>query len=67
METMPVREPAIERGIRWLLERQLPNGGWTRQAVNGVFFGAAMLDYRLYHTYFPVWALTRYNCLANET
>ena len=67
MELMPIREPAIQRGIRWLLERQLPNGGWTRQAVNGVFFGAAMLDYRLYHTYFPVWALTRYNCLANET
>jgi hypothetical protein len=25
-----------------------------------VFFGAAMLDYRLYHSYFPAWALARY-------
>jgi lanosterol synthase len=25
-----------------------------------VFFGTAMLDYRLYNTYFPTWALARF-------
>lgn len=60
MEILPVDDAAISRGMLWLLSKQQPDGGWPRQAVNGVFFGAAMLDYRLYHTYFPVWALTRY-------
>jgi hypothetical protein len=27
------------------------------EAVNGVFFRTAMLDYRLYGAYFPTWAL----------
>jgi lanosterol synthase len=57
---VPARDSSVERGIRWLIDRQRADGGWPRQAVNGVFFGAAMLDYRLYHTYFPAWALTRY-------
>jgi hypothetical protein len=31
-----------------------------RPVVNGVFFGSAMLDYRLYQSYFPTWALSRH-------
>ena len=62
MEMSPQGDEAIRRGLAWLLSRQSNDGSWPRQAVNGVFFGAAMLDYRLYHTYFPVWALTRYTC-----
>ena len=46
------------------LEIQRPDGSWPRQAVNGVFFGTAMLDYRLYHCYFPAWALARHASLA---
>ena len=61
MELLPTQHPAIQKGILWLLSQQREDGSWPMQAVNGVFFGAAMLDYRLYHTYFPVWALTRYN------
>ncbi len=67
LEILPPTDEAIQRGIRWLIEHQHADGNWPRQAVNGVFFGAAMLDYRLYHTYFPVWALTRYNCALKET
>ena len=65
LEILPPGDDTIQRGMRWLLSRQSREGGWPRQAVNGVFFGAAMLDYRLYHTYFPVWALTRYTCGRN--
>lgn len=64
MTLLELEDPAdvsIQRGYLWLLSQQLPEGTWPRQAVNGVFFGAAMLDYRLYHLYFPVWAITRYN------
>jgi squalene cyclase len=49
--------PPIRRGLDWLASRQLPDGDWPRDSVNGVFFGTAMLDYRLYNTYFPTWAL----------
>ncbi len=51
--------PAMKRGVAWLEARQQVDGGWPRQAVNGVFFGSAMLEYRLYASYFPVWALAR--------
>ena len=61
LEIVQAKDPAVARGILWLLSQQQEDGGWPHQAVNGVFFGAAMLDYRLYHTYFPVWALARYN------
>jgi lanosterol synthase len=51
--------PAVERGLSWLQSRQQPDGSWPHQSVNGVFFGSAMLDYRLYPSYFPAWALAR--------
>ena len=57
LDILPAGHDSIRRGIAWLVEQQQENGDWPRQAVNGVFFGAAMLDYRLYHTYFPAWAL----------
>ncbi|HYU43711.1 MAG TPA: prenyltransferase/squalene oxidase repeat-containing protein, partial [Vicinamibacteria bacterium] len=55
----PEAEP-VRRGIEWLIARQRDGGGWPPEAVNGVFFGTAMLDYRLYRSYFPAWALARY-------
>jgi len=64
MEILPPDHDAIRRGVTWLVDRQQADGAWPRQAVNGVFFGAAMLDYRLYHIYFPTWALARYTRLA---
>jgi squalene/oxidosqualene cyclase-like protein len=51
---------ATRRGVDWLLAHQDPTGDWPRDSVNGVFFGTAMLDYRLYNTYFPTWALARF-------
>jgi lanosterol synthase len=51
---------SVKRGIAWLTAQQRPDGSWPQQALNGVFFGTAMLDYRLYKTYFPVWALARF-------
>ena len=48
---------AVTAGRRALESLQQPGGAWAREAVNGVFFGTAMLDYRLYRAYFPTWAL----------
>ena len=60
---MDVVEPdaaPVRRGVAWLAAAQRPDGSWPRQAVNGVFFGSAMLDYQLYRSYFPAWALARH-------
>jgi lanosterol synthase len=42
-----------------LRSQQLPDGSFPQQALGGVFFGTAMLDYKLYKEYFPMWALAR--------
>jgi 2,3-oxidosqualene cyclase len=63
MEVIGAKSPSVHRGIAWLRFMQRADGSWPHQAVNGVFFGSAMLDYRLYSTYFPVWALNRYAVL----
>jgi len=64
MEILPPGAACIARGVAWLIARQCPDGSWPAEAVNGVFFGAAMLDYRLYRAYFPAWALARYAALT---
>ena len=50
---------AAGRGAAWLAARQQDDGTWPADSVNGVFFGTAMLDYRLYGSIFPTWALAR--------
>lgn len=57
---------SIARGISWLKSKQRPDGSWPQQAVNGVFFGTAMLDYRLYKSYFPTWALAQHAALMSR-
>jgi lanosterol synthase len=60
MPVIGTRSDAVDRGIRWLREHQNQDGAWAGEAVSGVFFGSAMLDYRLYRVYFPAWALARF-------
>jgi 2,3-oxidosqualene cyclase len=60
------RSDAVERGVRWLKAHQGPDGAWAREAVNGVFFGSAMLEYSLYRVYFPAWALARYGRMMED-
>jgi len=51
-----VRE-SVERGLRFLLERQLPDGDWPQRSVTGVFNKTCMLNYACYRGIFPIWAL----------
>ena len=66
MDTSGAECDAVQRGIRWLKTRQQRDGAWPQEAVNGVFFGSAMLDYRLYRIYFPASALARYARLSER-
>ncbi len=62
----PDAEP-VRRGLDWLARAQRADGSWPEGAPNGVFFGSAMLDYRLYRSYFPTWALGRHAALRALT
>jgi squalene-hopene/tetraprenyl-beta-curcumene cyclase len=64
------RSDSVAKGVRWLLERQLPDGSWdesmgegaSRQAVvTGTGFPRVFyLSYHLYRNYFPLLAMTDY-------
>jgi squalene-hopene/tetraprenyl-beta-curcumene cyclase len=50
--------PATKRGVRWLLERQKPNGRWDEDLATGTGFpNVFYLAYHLYRDYFPLLAL----------
>ena len=52
---------AVERGLRWLLQTQLPDGGWDEPQYTGTGFpGDFSINYHLYRTVFPVMALGRF-------
>jgi squalene-hopene/tetraprenyl-beta-curcumene cyclase len=55
------RSPAVERGIGWLVETQLPAGGWDEPQFTGTGFpGDFYINYHLYRLVFPISALGRY-------
>jgi lanosterol synthase len=66
LEILGAEAEPVRRGISWLRARQTKDGSWPQQAVTGVFFGTAMLDYRLYKAYFPAWALARHAALVED-
>ena len=52
--------PALERGVAWLAEHQLPDGGWDEPWFTGTGFpGDFFINYHLYRLVFPVTALGR--------
>jgi squalene-hopene/tetraprenyl-beta-curcumene cyclase len=52
---------AVERGIRWLVEHQRPDGTWDEPEYTGTGFpGDFYLNYHLYRHVFPLNALGRY-------
>ena len=53
--------PAVERGVRYLIETQAPDGSWEDPLWNGTGFPRVFyLKYHLYAKYFPLWALGVY-------
>ncbi len=60
LEAGETDEEAIARGAQCLARLQGEDGNWPKQDPSGIFFRTASLDYTLYRSYFPVWALGLY-------
>ncbi|XP_064371490.1 lanosterol synthase-like [Dromaius novaehollandiae] len=63
---MAVRYPDIsvlERGIKVLLDKQLPNGDWPQENIAGVFNKLCAISYTSYCNVFPIWTLGRFSRL----
>ncbi|XP_009889697.1 PREDICTED: LOW QUALITY PROTEIN: lanosterol synthase [Charadrius vociferus] len=59
---MAVRYPDInvlERGIKVLIDKQLPNGDWPQENIAGVFNKSCAISYTAYRNVFPIWTLGR--------
>lgn len=50
----------IDRGIQFLMKRQLPSGDWDQEGITGVFNRSCGITYTAYRNCFPIWALGRY-------
>ena len=57
---------AADRAARFLAAAQCPDGDWPTENPAGIFFRTALLDYALYKSYFPVWALAQYESRRKE-
>jgi squalene-hopene/tetraprenyl-beta-curcumene cyclase len=54
-------DPAIERGIKWLVEHQNADGSWDEAEFTGTGFPCVFyLKYHYYRNSFPLYALARY-------
>ncbi|XP_019483571.1 PREDICTED: lanosterol synthase [Hipposideros armiger] len=70
MGLMAVRHPgveALERGVRCLLRKQLPNGDWPQENISGVFNKTCAISYTSYRNVFPIWALGRFSRLHPDS
>ncbi len=62
-----VDNPAVARGVAFLIDTQDPNGNWTEPWYTAVGFPRVFfLRYHGYASYFPLWALARYRRLTSN-
>ena len=50
---------AVQRGVQYLLKRQLPCGDWPQEGIAGVFNRACGITYTAYRNVFPIWSIGR--------
>ncbi|CAM9367121.1 unnamed protein product, partial [Phaeothamnion confervicola] len=51
---------ALDRGVAFLMDKQLPTGDWAQEGITGVFNRSTGITYTAYRNVFPVWALGVY-------
>lgn len=52
----PDRAP-LQRGVEFLMRRQLPDGNWKQEDISGVFNATCSISYSGYKNIFSIWAL----------
>ena len=58
---LPPDDPAMQRGVAWLVSRQTDEGTWDEKEFTGTGFPKHFyLRYHMYRHYFPLMALGRY-------
>ena len=63
----PPSDPAVQRGLNYLIDQQKSDGTWDEQHFTGTGFPRVFyLKYHLYRHYFPLYALARYRRLAEH-
>jgi len=63
----PPNDPAVQRGLNYLIDQQNSDGTWDEQHFTGTGFPRVFyLKYHLYRHYFPLYALARYRRLAEH-
>ena len=60
----PSRDPAVRRGLEFLLKTQKPDGDFPPQPIPGLFYRTTLIRYDHYKRAFPLKAFAAY--LANE-
>jgi squalene-hopene/tetraprenyl-beta-curcumene cyclase len=61
IESGKAHSSAVQRGIRFLVERQQADGTWAEEEYTGTGFPKHFyINYHLYRNYFPLMALARY-------
>jgi len=62
-----VENPAVKRGIEFLLNRQEISGSWYEDEFTGAGFpGHFYIKYHMYQHFFPLMAISRYRTLLKE-
>jgi squalene-hopene/tetraprenyl-beta-curcumene cyclase len=62
------RGPAMEKGLRWLIDAQRDDGGWDEPQYTGTGFPSDYyINYHLYRLTFPIMALGRCVRMNSET
>ncbi len=62
-----VNNPALKRGIEYLVRTQNPDGSWTEHEITGTGFPKVFyLKYDMYRNAWPLLALASYNNLLSE-
>lgn len=51
---------AVDKGIKFIMQKQLPSGDWDQEGITGVFNRSCGITYTAYRNVFPMWALARY-------
>ncbi|XP_015280874.1 PREDICTED: lanosterol synthase [Gekko japonicus] len=67
---MAVRYPdvqVLERGIKVLIDKQLPSGDWPQENISGVFNKTCAISYTSYRNVFPIWTLGRFSHLHPDS